>query len=899
LAGGVGGVLQGLTSVLNLPREFGLGFAIFTQLAQTGIFGGASVFAASSLLGPVGWVVSLFSIISGLSVPQEKFTQEAALVDAMNADGKGGIDQATGQPVKKDAASFATSDIHQGRFWTTYTVAAKTANIDDLDFSLQREIVKKPAEGVDFAVVGMTGPAQNQIPIQAVGRHASPLPSINAPRVAVDNLKQATHIDVKLRDGTIAHLEKSGDTYGMFGGVPMKAGWVRHAETTRDGAARGVPAFIPEENVTALQDHDTGNYALSLNANFSPINPTTRNVIAGTRQIISAQQATEIKNAFGSEGLKVNGQDPRVELLRPWIAKITHGLAPRREGQSIPGSQPAPELKEGDIQFRTTEQHNPEGNFYTFIRGDSDQTPDRLKVNLFDQNRPAELLLGSSMPSPDGKFKAKYGLIGSQQDIQKVSQQIVGYLTLVASRPDLRSIYLDPNVQKPTEGAQGNLANVLTHLQRHEPETIAKMDQLYALAGPPEGKTQDEQIQNMIERGQQIKVLKAQLRMTVNANFLASAPSVAAQTGRDAVTTLEGFITGKFDPKLAVDASKWGDKEALNYLATNPDIVELPEVGTDLDKVRQYWNEKGRFSGQNYTGFDASAYAAKRPELLAAAQRDLAQPVISSTMGADFRAGTQVTDSDRMVRLKLANNAGILILRPVGKDSDSGKTVFSGVTRNGSEITATAEELNALPKTSAPTKEQVDQYITEQFIRDRLSAPPAIVNGSKLDGLRYLAANKDIAKTLGPDATAGLNQYNQEGRFLNRPLSGGFDLTAYLAKPAIRAAARKAMAKPVIISAEVESSVQTARGDGKANTTYSSIALTLPNGRGQVNLAKQPPAVAGAAPRYIGTTSKGETVNYSLDEIRSFQNGVNQDEVEEWALTNYIASLKQASAVAS
>jgi hypothetical protein len=261
------------------------------------------------------------------------------------------------------------------------------------------------------------------------------------------------------------------------------------------------------------------------------------------------------------------------------------------------------------------------------------------------------------------------------------------------------------------------------------------------------------------------------------------------------------------------------------------------------------------------------------PEVKAAADAALAQPVIISIISRDDKLDGTVDDTDRKVAVQLPNGGGRVQLsrESSGRSNGSSPSIFSGVSSQGERIAATAAQLNALPKAAAPSADAVHEFVTEDFINSRAAAPPPIEKWSEKEAFNYLASNPEIIKTVGLSPEAALAHRNAFGRFEGRPERGVFNVDAYLTRrPDVRRAAIVALGKPQIV--------------GGSN---SSITLALPNGGGSVRLT-QAPAAGGA---FTGVSSKGAQISMSLAELDALRTRPTQDDVRAFAIKQYVTAV--------
>jgi hypothetical protein len=506
------------------------------------------------------------------------------------------------------------------------------------------------------------------------------------------------------------------------------------------------------------------------------------------------------------------------------------------------------------------------------------QTDPRGNVALWSSNT-GKLAQASS----DVGFRGQYSLTANADEAPKIGPLLPLLLQYTASHPELHELYKGPKGERANELASGDITLVYRHLR--DTGVLPKLDQLTALAGAPRGKTQREQLADIASRGPQIAALKKELGLTVDPVFLASAPSVAASSNGQTLRILEDYISGATPKALAIDANDWTDAQALDYLAANPELLDDPRVGNDLNAARGHWNAEGRIKGLAVNNANADTYLAAHPEVKAVADVSLAQPVIASIVGEDDKidsTGT-VDDKDRSVTLALPNGEGRV--RLAQQNTGRGATaasIFAGISSQGQRIAATAAELNALPKSAAPSAQAVHEFATQAFIDSRLAAPPAVAKWNDNQAFNYLANNPEIIKAVGVAPEAALAHRNAYGRFEGRPESGGFDVDAYLARrPDVRKAAVAALAKPNIIAA-----------------TDASITLALPNGGGSVELTQKPAAAGEAANAgtFTGTSSKGVAITMTAAELSALGSRSTQDDVRAFAIKQYVTDIAAAVA---
>jgi hypothetical protein len=859
--GDIAGVASSVASLVGAPREYG---QIFNGIsAVSGLFGGSS--AASALLpglGPVGAVISAVTfLIDVLSVPVEHFSQEKPFAQNLSLSGRGAIDPKTGQPAANDEVTTARSNTDRNRYWYNYKIAAKDAPIKDLNFSLTPETAPQPAPNAPYSIVSLTGPNSQR-------NYGGP----GYQEVPVDSVERASSIVVRRSDGSTATLIADvGDAdFSQLSATRNSIG--EPSFTTWTDFATG--ASLTKKDLTPAIQVPTGNFKLHLDVNFAAINPVTKDMRMAQDVVVSAADAAKIRAAFGADSATVGGADARIEALRPQINTFTSVAPPRSDG---PGGRTSGPYAPGTIEYRTTEQNQKDAGrpkLYTYANYNpgQDNAPDLVERTLGDPNdKSIKVTLGSSVTplSADNGWRGQYSFTANADEAPEIGPLLPLLLQYTASHPELHELYKGPKGERANESASGDITLVYRHLR--DTGVLPKLKQLTALAGAPRGKTQREQLADIASRGPQIAALKKELGLTVDPAFLASAPSVAAASNGQTLRILEDYISGATPKALAINANDWTDAQALDYLAANPELIDT-EIGTDLAAARNHWNDAGRIEGRAVSNANADTYLAAHPEVKAVADVSLAQPTIASIIGADDKidsTGT-VDDKDRSVTLALPNGEGRARLAAQRASGDNAApSLFTGTSSQGQRITASAVELNALPKSAAPSAQAVHEFAVQAFIDSRVAAPPAPAQWSEQESFDYLANNTDLIKPIGANAEAAFAHYKANGRFEGRPVSGDFDADGFLARrPDVRRAAIAALAKPTITA-----------------VSNASITLALPNGGGSVELMRKPAAAgeAAAAAAFTGTSSKGAAVTMTAAELSALTTRPTQDDVRAFA----------------
>jgi hypothetical protein len=771
ISGGIGLANAVLGLIPGVPREAKLVGDGLALAAQAGAFGGAGLagLAAGGAIPVIGFGIAAVSfLIDVFSTKTEKFSQEKPLVQGISTDGRGAIDPATGQPAADGKITAAFSDETKGRNWVNYQTRAEHAPIKDVHFSLTPETVAQPAANVPYAIVSMNGPATPAgSPVPFMGRGGAPTqqpilidgklnpvqPPYGTPRVPVDSLDKATHIDIRVADGTIVHLQRMAGGAGRgFFGTPADSQlkWALDAESTREGPAHGVPYVLNQDQLTPLQQVATGNFKLHLHTNFAAINPATRDVGLEKDAVISSAEAAKIRTAFGADSGAAAGGDARIETLRGQINTLTSVAPPRSDG---PGGRTSDPYPVGTVEYRTTEQTK----LYTYGDYNFDGKGDLVEQSLSDANdKSVKVAFGSA----DGTQQKQYSITAeSGAEAAQVGPRANILLQYVASHPELYDLYKGANGERARENASGDLALVYRHVR--DTGVLPKLDQLAALAGPPQGKTPQAQFADIVSRGRQIGQLKKELGITVEPTFLDRNPAVAAASGHQTLRILDDYIAsgnaagqavnakGQTLTKWQPSANNWSEKQALDYVAANPDLIKA--IGANADGARAHWNAH-RFEGRPTGGFNVDAFLAGRPDVRAAANAALAKPVVIAVNNMDISrmafagrgaimpgpGGALVTDQVSNVTVKLPNDGGFALLNRQGGGRGT-PVSFTGRPQMGmaglasfisrgapvpGSVTMTVDELNALPK-AGPSEDDVRVFATKNFITSTAAAPPA------------------------------------------------------------------------------------------------------------------------------------------------------------------------------
>jgi hypothetical protein len=450
------GLASSISGLVGAPDAVTKGLGVVSLIAQAPQIG--SLLAAGSFIPVAGWVFGAFSLIASFAnVHLEKFSQVAPLLDKVSVDGTA-LDPATRQPAERGKINFRASDVDpQNRHHLYYDTPADTAKIKNLSYSLEAETISKVAEGVPFAVVSMSREfgAQSaygrQGPVTVPGSEIPSDSIANATKVSV-RVADGTIVEY-VRPKSV---QSGSAPRGGFPVLPPPTTWVPSGAGSNLSSAflHGAPQKLEDSQLTGPQTVATGRYKLHLNTIFTAPNPATTDVAvsndtvaapgtlgstvskeqvlatiarnggnqnlqslggsAGTfsatpvadnhpgtvtdpsfnTTFVSAEQAAAIRAALGESG-GLDGNDERVQILRPWIAKLTSVTPIDSRG---PGGRANGQLAEGTIEFNAGD--NPNEQIYRYLNLNFDTAPDLEATPLFGDTNTAKISLGSTAVNP-------------------------------------------------------------------------------------------------------------------------------------------------------------------------------------------------------------------------------------------------------------------------------------------------------------------------------------------------------------------------------------------------------------------------------------------------------------------------------------------------------------------
>ncbi|MDZ4792128.1 MAG: hypothetical protein SGJ17_13130, partial [Hyphomicrobiales bacterium] len=461
----------------------------------------------------------------------------------------------------------------------------------------------------------------------------------------VRDLRNANRITIVI-DGQQHTLSSRGtdDSSGerLWNGSDGNDGWI----TISEGQ------LAPQTEVA------TGNYILDLNVTFASINPDVKAVGKSQSSTISADQAAQLRATFGVDAGTIGGADGRIASLKPFIAQM------------------------GEVRWET-DHTTP--NVYTYDDFNADGVPDLMRQGILDGLRvdndgKFEVFINTAIGSPQFSYTAK-----SQEQAYAVGSRATVLMLYLASHPELYDLYLS----QPQAHAAGNITPLYEWAQSNG--VMAKLDQILALAGPPQGATLADQLQNMVDRGAQIASLKKELGISVDPAHLDTYPDLAAAFKHNTLQLLNHYIqygnsegravneSGQMLMRWQPRADGWGNAQSLAYIASYGDLMDA--IGANADVGRAHWSNHGRWENRGIT-FSVDGYLASRPDVRAAAIAQLTLPGTVSSGGGE--------DSDsRAYVIVPTGDGGSARLYSRGTDENSGEAVWAGSDGNDGWISMT------------------------------------------------------------------------------------------------------------------------------------------------------------------------------------------------------------------
>jgi hypothetical protein len=624
----------------------GLGGSIAGLLgAQQGVIdalNGASIlFQGISLIGSVGmtvpiigWAVSVVSFIIGLfNRNKEQWSKWQTIMENVSVDGGQGAD---GQVLKDDHVRQKTSSKKRNR--VEYVADASQTPLHDARFTLRPETV--------------------------------PQDDPNGGIKVTQHRRGASYVDVQLEDGRQARLYSRG--------TDKKTG-----ETVWEGNDHNDSRIrLTESQLRPQIEVPTGNYILDLSVGFRAINPDVDRVSKSQSFVITADQAAQLRAAFGDDSGHVRASDGRIELFRPWVNKM------------------------GRIQYKT-DHTTP--NVFTYDDFNLDGVPDLLRQGILEGLRARadgkyEVALNEHFGAPVFSYTAK-----TMKEAYNVGLRSNVLMQYLASHPELYDLYRS----KPQDHASGNL----TLIYRHARDTgiLPLLDELMSLAGPPQGATPLDQLLDMALRGARIAEIKEQLGITVDPAYLAQYPDLAAAFNNNTLQLLNHYVTYGNSEGRAVNASgqvlarwqpnadDWSDIQALSYAASYTDLMNA--FGANDAAARTHWNNHGRWEGRSTT-FNVDAYLAANPHVRQMAIDELTKAPEAVIHPRQKRRGGGMT-----VTLP---DVGTVTLYARGSNDD-GERLYRYEYHDRHRY-ITQSQLDAMTAASAPSEDEIRMFALNYYI---------------------------------------------------------------------------------------------------------------------------------------------------------------------------------------
>ncbi len=615
------------------------------------VFKGFSLFGAGAVAGAVpvaGWVFSIGMFVFGLlHRNDEHWTKYKTILSNVSVDG--GQNPITGQVLQDDTVDQKTSDKSRNR--VRYTGQASEAPVFDARFTLKPETVMQNSPNAKYTIVSST----------TAGVRGTP-PTMT------------------IRDNTTHEIYSM--VYREIGGRgPTQMAWVSDGEY-------GSSLTLTDAQTKALQQVavQTGNYVLDLAVGFHAINPDVKPVQKTQTLVISADQATKLRADFGGDTGYAPFTDARIQDFRPWINQM------------------------GTVTWET-DHTTP--NVYTYDDFNGDGVPDMMRQGI----------LQKLWVSADGKFEVTINssintsqfscTANSQAEAYAVGARSNVLMVYLASHPELYDLYFS----QPQANASGNIALIYEWAQTNG--VLPKLDQLITLAGPVLGTTAAEQLQNMSERGQQIAQLKKELGITVDPFMLDANPDLAAAFNHNTLPLLNHYIAhgnaegravndaGLVLPKWQPQSTGWSELQALDYIASYPDLMN--GLGTNAEAGKAHWNANGRWE-QRATTFNIDTYLASRPDVRAAAVAALTKPgnVVIHAGGVHGTPG--------YIDVPQPNEYGPARLYAQGTDDNTGEVIWAGSNANETRISYTQSQINALATPVPPSEGDIRLFAVKHYI---------------------------------------------------------------------------------------------------------------------------------------------------------------------------------------